>query len=88
MTNPPFIYDLDILDLKNIIAELGEPSYRADQIWQGLYKHYWNTPEEFTNLSKTLREQLGQSVRFEALKPIKYLDSSDGQTRKTLFQLP
>jgi 23S rRNA (adenine2503-C2)-methyltransferase len=87
MENLPFIYDLEYSDLKNSLAELGEPSYRADQIWQGLYKHYWNTPDEFTNLPKSLREQLGQALRFEPLKPIKYLDSSDGQTRKTLFQL-
>jgi 23S rRNA (adenine2503-C2)-methyltransferase len=83
----PFIYDLEISDLKRLLAELGEPAYRADQIWQGLYKHYWNTPDEFTNLSKALREQLGKMLRFEDIKPVRYLDSSDGQTRKTLFQL-
>ena len=88
MTNLPFIYDLELSNLKNLLAELGQPSYRADQIWQGLYKHFWNTPEEFTNLPKALRERLGQMLRFEALKPVSYLDSSDTQTRKTLFQLP
>jgi 23S rRNA (adenine2503-C2)-methyltransferase len=88
MTNLPFIYDLELSDLKNLLADLGEPSYRADQIWQGLYKNLWNTPEEFTNLPKALREQLGQMLRFETLKPVSYLDSSDTQTRKTLFQLP
>ena len=87
MAELPFIYDLEHSDLKTLLAELGEPSYRVDQIWQGLYKHFWNTPDEFTNLPKSLRELLGKSLRFEALKPIKYLDSSDGQTRKTLFQL-
>ena len=35
MNNLPFIYDLEQIDLKNLLAELGEPSYRADQIWQG-----------------------------------------------------
>jgi 23S rRNA (adenine2503-C2)-methyltransferase len=87
MTDLPFIYDLELSDLKNLFVELGEPAYRADQIWQGLYKNFWNTPEEFTNLPKTLREQLGQVLRFEALKPVSYLDSSDTKTRKTLFQL-
>jgi 23S rRNA (adenine2503-C2)-methyltransferase len=87
MKNPPFIYDLELSELKNLLAELGEPSYRADQIWQGLYQQYWNTPDEFTTLSKILREKLDKILRFEPLNPIKYLDSSDGQTRKTLFQL-
>ena len=88
MADQPFIYDLGHSDLKNLLTELGEPGYRADQIWQGLYKQYWNTPDEFTNLPKTLRERLGQVLHFEALKPVKSLDSSDGQTRKTLFKLP
>jgi len=87
MADIPFIYDLELSDLKSLLAGLGEPSYRANQIWQGLYKHYWNTPDEFTNLPKGLRERLGQALCFEVLTPIKYLDSSDGQTRKTLFQL-
>ena len=83
----PLVYDLEKEELKSLLAELGEPSYRADQVWQGLYKQYWSTPDEFTNLPKSLREQLGQVVQFAPLKPVKYLDSSDGQTRKTLFQL-
>jgi len=87
MNDKPFIYDLEHSDMMSLLEELGEPAYRADQIWQGLYQQYWNTPDEFSNLPKTLREQLGQALQFEALKPIKYLDSSDGQTRKTLFQL-
>ncbi|MGD8403678.1 MAG: 23S rRNA (adenine(2503)-C(2))-methyltransferase RlmN [Anaerolineales bacterium] len=87
MINSPFIYDLEQTELEEMFAELGEPSYRANQVWQGLYKQYWNTPDEFTTLSKSLRGQLDKILRFEPLRPIKYLDSSDGQTRKTLFQL-
>jgi len=83
----PFIYDLSISDLGNYLEKIGEPSYRANQIWQGLYKQYWNIPDEFTNLPKSLREKLDSTFQFGALKPVRYLDSSDGQTRKTLFQL-
>jgi len=88
MTNLPFIYDLDISDLRRLLDNLGEPSYRADQIWHGLYKQFWQTPDEFTTLPRTLRETLRNILRFNPLQPIQYLDSSDGQTRKTLFQLP
>jgi len=84
---PPFIYDFEKPALEKLLTELGEPSYRAEQIWRGLYQQYWNTPEEFTTLPKSLRAQLEQILRFEPLQPIKYLDSSDGDTRKTLFQL-
>ena len=88
MTDIPYIYDLERAELIKLIAGLGEPAYRAAQIWNGLYKNFWNTPEEFTNLPRSLREQLGQWLRFEAIKPVHYLDSSDTLTRKTLFQLP
>ena len=86
MADLPLIYDLDFSELESFITELGEPSYRAKQVWQGLYKNLWNTPDEFTNIPKSLREKLGQSLRFDTLTPVKYLDSSDEQTRKTLFQ--
>jgi len=87
MKNPPFIYDLDHSEIESLLSELGEPTYRANQIWQGLYKQYWNTPDEFTTLPKSLRAQMEKVLRFEPLQSVKYLDSSDGQTRKTLFQL-
>jgi len=87
MTFSHFIYDLDQLALAELLGSWGEASYRANQIWQGLYKNYWQIPDEFTNLPKTLREKLDHTFRFEVLKPVHYLDSSDGQTRKTLFKL-
>lgn len=83
----PFIYDLTLPDLTSLLQSWGEPAFRAKQVWTGLYKQFWNKPEEFTNLPLTLRQKLKESVRFEALTPSLKLDSSDGQTRKTLFRL-
>jgi 23S rRNA (adenine2503-C2)-methyltransferase len=83
----PLIYDLTLPDLTSLIASWGEPAYRAKQIWQGLYQNYWKAPDEFTTLPKPIRQQLNQALRFEALTPTRYLESSDGQTRKMLFRL-
>src|SRR5687768_6180833 len=82
------IYDLDISALTNLLKEWDEPAYRAKQIWQGLYQHLWDSPEQFTNLSKPLREKLTENVTFSPFKVKVYQDSSDGFTRKTLFELP
>jgi len=82
------IYDLDLQSLSNLLQEWNEPSYRAKQIWQGLYQHLYNSPEQFTNLPKSLREKLGEFVTFSPFKVKVYQDSSDGFTRKTLFELP
>ncbi|MFZ5912464.1 MAG: 23S rRNA (adenine(2503)-C(2))-methyltransferase RlmN [Chloroflexota bacterium] len=81
------IYDLSLPELTALLASWGEPTYRASQVWQGLYQQSWNAPDEFTNLPKSLRARLGEELRFAALTPVTYLDSSDDQTRKTLFQL-
>jgi len=81
------IYDLDLDQISDLLRGWNEPAYRARQIWQGLYQHFYDSPEQFTNLPKSLREKLGQTLSFSPIKPKLYLDSSDGQTRKTLFEL-
>ena len=82
------IYDLDLPSLQNLLKEWKEPAYRAKQIWQGLYQHLYNAPEQFTNLPKSLREKMAEHTTFTAFKVKVFQDSSDGFTRKTLFELP
>ena len=82
------IFDLEFKDLEAILAQWGEPKYRARQIWQGLYQNLWNRPEEFSSLPNSLRQKLDQNFRFTILEPALALNSLDGETRKTLFSLP
>ena len=81
------IYDLDLPQLAEHMKSWGEPDYRAMQVWQGLYQHYYASPDELTNVPKPLRENLGTAFDFTGIEPVRYLDSRDGQTRKTLFKL-
>ena len=82
------IYDLDYTSLENMLNGWGEPAYRAKQVWQGLYQQLYNSPGQFTNLPKSLREKLDENIVFTPFKVNTYLDSFDGSTRKTLFELP
>lgn len=82
------IYDLDFPSLENLFKDWKEPAYRAKQVWQGLYQHLYNSPEQFTNLPKSLREKMEERLIFSPFKVATYQDSSDGFTRKTLFELP
>ena len=82
------IYDLDLPDLAKLLTSWDEPAFRANQIWIGLYKDLWDSPDQFSNLPLTLRRKLADNLRFDILVPTIKLDSNDGQTRKTLFQLP
>lgn len=81
------IYDLDLSSLAKLLKEWDQPAYRAKQIWQGLYQHLYSSPEQFTNLPKSLREKLAENLTFVPFKVKTYIDSSDGSTRKTLFEL-
>jgi 23S rRNA (adenine2503-C2)-methyltransferase len=88
MSVKPLIYDFSLPEIEDFVHNLGEPTYRARQIWQGLYQSFWNKTEQFTNLPANLRLELSQNFSFTHLEPVKNLESSDGQTRKTLFHLP
>ena len=81
------IYDISLPELTSLMAEWGHPAYRARQIWEGLYRSLWNSPQQFSNLPSSLRVQLAEEMPFPVLAPATTLHSSDGQTVKTLFQL-
>lgn len=82
------IYDLDLSDLELAFKAAAEPTYRAKQVWQGLYRQLWNQPAQFTNLPRKLRDWLDQTFDFQYLVPDQVLLSTDHETRKTLFLLP
>jgi len=81
------IYDLGLSDIISLMLEWGEPVYRAHQIWQGLYHQFWNSPEQFTNIPIYLRNRLAETLEFKVLTLVTTLNSSDGQTVKSLFKL-
>jgi 23S rRNA (adenine2503-C2)-methyltransferase len=81
------IYDLSLVSLISLLDDWGEPSFRAIQIWQGLYRNLWNIPDEFSNLPISLRQKLAEVFDFRSLLPISTQNSVDGNTMKTLFRL-
>jgi 23S rRNA (adenine2503-C2)-methyltransferase len=82
------IYDLALDEITTLLREWNEPPYRAIQIWQGLYQHLYHAPDQFTNLPKSLREKMAGEFTFIPFTVKTFFDSSDGFTRKTLFELP
>lgn len=81
------IYDLTLTDLKEWVTSRKEKPFRAQQIWEGLYQHLLNTPEEFTSISNSLRAELKDSIPFSTLTPVQTITARDGKTIKTLFRL-
>lgn len=83
----PPVYDLALTDISRLLTDWGHPTYRARQIWRGLYKQFWNSPEQFTNLPLHLRARLAEELQFCVLSPARTVKSSDGHTEKILFRL-
>ncbi len=81
------LYDLNLAELTEFVAGLGEPTYRAKQIWQWLYQRYVPDFASMSNLPKSLREKLAANATLDIGPVIAEQRSSDGQTKKVLFQL-
>jgi 23S rRNA (adenine2503-C2)-methyltransferase len=74
---------MDLQLLEQTLADLGEPSFRARQVWAWAAKGAEGY-EQMTNLPAALRERLTESVAFSSLELKEEAHSSDG-TVKALF---
>ncbi|MED3564300.1 23S rRNA (adenine(2503)-C(2))-methyltransferase RlmN [Bacillus xiapuensis] len=82
----PSIYSLQLHELKDWLSENEEKPFRAEQIFDWLYKKRISSFEEMSNLSKELREKLDKHFVVTTLKTVIQQTSSDG-TIKFLFEL-
>lgn len=76
-------YDLSKDDWAKMLA--GEPAFRIDQVWSGLYD-LQRPLEELTNVSKKLREQLIDAAP-TSLEEVTTSISDNGATQKFLWRL-
>ncbi len=83
----PSIYSLTRQTMQEWVLEQGEKKFRADQIWEWLYRKRVQSFEEMTNLSKDLIAKLNEQFVVNPLKQRIVQESADG-TVKYLFELP
>lgn len=88
MTTSTSLLDLTRDEFTTLFIGWGQPRYRADQVWEWLYKKLATAPAEMTNLPQELRARLAAEGRINPLALIYEQRSSDGQTVKWLFRLP
>ena len=79
----PSLYDLDRGALARLLPD--QPSYRVDQIWQGLYEKAVPV-DGLTNVPKAVRARLAEAAP-GALTPVTESVSRDGETVKWLWEL-
>ncbi|MGH9056539.1 MAG: 23S rRNA (adenine(2503)-C(2))-methyltransferase RlmN [Acidimicrobiales bacterium] len=76
-------YDLDRAEVTELLA--GEPGYRVDQVWRGLYNE-GRRPAEMTNLPASVRGRL-ETLLPPGLRLVRESRSDRGQTVKWLWDL-
>ena len=80
------IKDYNLDKLKQEFENLGEKSYRAEQVFKWIYESNVESFDEMTNLSLELREKLKQNFIIILYKTLKKQESKDG-TKKYLFDI-
>jgi len=78
--------DLSLAELQEVLNELGEPLYRAEQIFVWIQQKGASAIEAMTNLPKELRRKLSQDYAIDQLKILEKLEGEDG-TKKFLWEL-
>ena len=80
------IKNYNLEELKQELISLGEKPFRAEQIFNWLYKEKVKEFDEMTNLSLDLRKKLQQNYTMCNFNILKKQESSDG-TKKYLFDV-
>lgn len=74
-------------ELTALVKSMGQPAYRAQQIFRWIYHHQVVNMEGMLNLSKALRQELLKSINVHPLELIHITGIKSDSTRKFLFQL-
>jgi 23S rRNA (adenine2503-C2)-methyltransferase len=85
---PLSLYDFTFDQLAKHLAEMGEPAFRAKQIWQWMYQRMAGSIDEMSDLPKPLRAKLNEAFVLNRITLVTEAQSSDGWTRKWLLRFP
>ena len=78
---------LTLPELQDFVKELGEPAFRAKQLYEWLHVKMARDYEEMTNIPKSLKEKLSEKAILISLETVEVRESKVDETRKFLFGL-
>ncbi|MBP1466582.1 radical SAM protein [Candidatus Chloroploca sp. M-50] len=81
------LYNLTMIELETLLRDLGQPAFRAKQLYRQLYVNLADDAMTMTDLPLALRERLASEVRLGALQLERVQETDQGLTRKALFRL-
>ncbi len=80
------LYDLNLGDLTGRLTAMGQPAYRARQIYTGAYRQLADSYEAMTDLPKALKPRLEAELPIRLLEPVQIYEADKGDTIKALFR--
>lgn len=86
MTQKINLLDLNTSRMRQFFADLGEKPFRAQQVMQWIHQYGFNSFDQMTNLSKSLRQRLAEVAEIRLPEMVRCQRSSDG-THKWLLKL-
>jgi len=81
------MYGLTYDQLARRLADWGEPSFRADQVWGWLYRSLVADASAMRNIPNAQRQRLEEEIGVRTVHPEQVQKSADGATRKWLLKL-
>lgn len=81
------IKSLTLAELTEEMKSLGEPAFRARQIYEWMHKKMAGDYEEMSNISKALKQKLKENFEYTSLKAVRVQESKIDDTKKFLFAL-
>jgi 23S rRNA (adenine2503-C2)-methyltransferase len=84
---PRHLADLDLSDRQALVADLGEPAFRARQVSTHYFGRLVRDPEQMTDLPAATRARLAEALMPKLLTPVREMACDDGATRKALWRL-
>jgi 23S rRNA (adenine2503-C2)-methyltransferase len=83
-----YLLDMGRSELEQWLTEMGEPPYRARQLWQWLYVRLADRFADMSDLPQALRKRLEEEALYPAFRLVEEKVAPGGETRKRLFELP
>src|SRR5674476_482691 len=84
---PPHLADLDPAERKAAVEALGHKGFRAKQLSTHYFERLVESPQEMTDLPKSIRADLVARLLPPLLTPIRTLTADNGRTIKSVWRL-
>lgn len=81
------IKSLTLSELTECVKKMGEPKFRAGQLYDWMHKKHAASYDDMSNISKSLKEKCLENFEYTSLKVVEVLESKVDETKKFLFGL-